>query len=474
MKKLNKKSIDKPVRPIKVLQFGTGNFLRGFADWMIEIMNEKTDFNGSVKIVLNQSQKVPEAFLSQDCLYHVIIQGFENGQLINKKKLITSIEGIVNPFESFDSFLRLAESPELKFIISNTTESGIIFDPSDLPDTGTIPRTFPGRLTAFLLRKYEHNNGNASNKLYIIPCELIEKNGEVLKSAILAYSELWKLPLGFNAWLKSSVVFCNSLVDRIVPGFPKEKISEIQKELDYEDNLIVMAEPFHLWVIEGKQELKDIFPAELAGLNVKFVQDIQPYRTRKVRILNGAHTAMVPLGYLKGFRTVKDCIEDKEFFNTIHTIIYKEIIPTLDLPETELTQFAEDVLDRFKNPFIRHELASIALHSVSKFKVRVLPSLLVYVEKFGALPTLLVESLSALLVFYRGEWQGKTLPVNDDQEIISFFREAWKDDDLVSFVQKVLANEKLWGKNLNHVEGLSDKVVLNIQSIFNAHNFPKA
>jgi tagaturonate reductase len=455
MKKLNKTTVTTPKRPIKILQFGSGNFLRGFADWMIELMNEHSNFNGSVVIIQSHSPSIPKAFLEQDNLYHVLIQGFEKGKVINSNKLITCIDTIINPKLDYDSFLEQAENPALEFIISNTTEAGIHFDPLDVPQNGQVPITFPGMLTALLFRRFQLFGGDKSKSLIIIPCELIENNGSELKSVVLKYTMLWAYPETFKNWLEESVAFCNSLVDRIVPGFPKNDLQEIQQKLGYKDNLVVVAEPFHLWAIEGSEKIAEKFPTAQADLQVQFVPNLHAYRTRKVRILNGAHTAMVPLGLLRGIETVKEAIDDAEVGPLIHKLIFEEILPVLDSPQKELEEFAADILDRFRNPFIRHELSAIALNSISKFNVRVLPSILDNYKKSGKWSPVLIHSFAALLVFYKGSYKGKATPLKDDTKILAFFKSEWeKRQSLKSLVTALLSNENLWDQDLSKYEGL--------------------
>src|SRR6187551_3274411 len=371
LKKLNRETASGDnVRPVKVLQFGEGNFLRAFADWIIDTLNEKTDFNGAVQVVQPIKNGMGKLVNDQDGLYHVVLNGIQNGKSFQQTRLISSVVDVVNPFENLPQYLQCAKNPHLKFIISNTTEAGIIFNANDT-NPKSLPETFPGKLTMLLHYRYEFYNGASDKGLILLPCELIEKNGENLKNAILQYIKHWKLSDGFKTWIEQHNIFCNTLVDRIVPGFPKDTIQEIHQATGYEDNLVVMAEPFHLWVIEAPDSVKQAFPTEQAGLQVKFVSDLTPYRTRKVRILNGAHTALVPVAYLRGLRTVREAVEDKYAGDFVRKAIFGEIIPTLDLSKEELTQFANDVMERFQNPYIRHELMSIALNSISKFKVRV-------------------------------------------------------------------------------------------------------
>jgi tagaturonate reductase len=457
MKALNQKTVSLPTRPIKVLQFGEGNFLRAFADWVIDILNEKTDFNGNIQIVQPLPSGMIQALKDQDCLYHVVLNGIQQGKTISETRLITSVSSAINPYENESEFIQACENPDLQFVISNTTESGIEFNEDDT-SVDVLPASFPGKITKLLYHRFICFKGADDKGLYFLPCELIEKNGENLYQIVLHYVDHWKLSTEFKNWIIETCVFCNTLVDRIVPGFPKDTIKEIQQQLGLEDNLVVSAEPFHLWVIEAPFAVKKAFPTEKAGLQVKFVSDLTPYRTRKVRILNGAHTALVPVAYLSGLRLVKESIEDATIGKFIRTAISEEIVPTLDLPAEELQQFANDVIERFQNPFIKHELISIALNSISKFKVRVLPSLLSYHKQTGKLPERLIFSLAALIRFYKGEWHGETIPLNDSAEILDFFKQAWALNDSAKTIQAVLSNQSLWGTDLTSIGGFEKMV----------------
>ncbi len=458
LKKLNRASAKcTAAPPVKILQFGEGNFLRAFADWMIDILNEKTNFNAGVEIVQPIAKGMGNILNDQDGLYHVVLQGLRDGKDVAETRLVTCISRCINPYENFETFLATAENSQLRFVISNTTEAGIEFNPTDTrPEV--LAESFPGKVTQLLWHRYKSFKGDENSGLIFIPCELIEKNGDALKRAILKYAELWELPEEFTRWVNVSNTFCNTLVDRIVPGFPRENINEIRDEIGFEDQLVVKAEPFHLWVIEAPKFVEDELPFISAGLDVKFVDDITPYRTRKVRILNGAHTSLVPVAYLSGLRTVMDSVNDETTGRFIRKVIFDEIIPTLDLPNEELVQFANDVIERFQNPSIRHELLSIALNSVSKFKVRVLPSILEYNKRKGNLPPILVFSLAALIRFYKGEWNEEKIPLNDSDDVLDFFKDAWNNHDKKNFVKKVLSNESFWGEDLSKVDGLIGRV----------------
>lgn len=471
MKKLNRNTIPhQPDRPIKVLQFGEGNFLRGFVDWMIDVMNEKTDFNGNVQVIQPIKNGMVDKLNEQQGLYHVVLNGIQDGKASNQTRLITSVMGGINPYTEFADFLNTAINPDLKFIISNTTEAGISFDHND-KDALSLPESFPGKLALLLYHRFNHFKGSADSGLYIIPCELIEKNGEMLQWVILQYISAWNLPIEFKEWVLNHNEFCNTLVDRIVPGFPRETIDKIHQQTGYEDNLVVMAEPFHLWVIEGSEKVRSAFPAEKAHLEVKFVKDLTPYRTRKVRILNGAHTALVPVAYLYGQRTVRESVDDAQVGNFIKEVIFDEIIPTLDLPKAELEKFAQDVIERFQNPYIKHELITIALNSIAKFKTRVLPSILEFKNRKGQLPKHLLYSLATLIRFYKGDWQDDKIALNDSEEVLSFFAEVWATNDPHQIVRKTLSNTHFWGENLNEVEGMTLQVTRHLQQIIlNEHH----
>jgi len=452
--------------PIKVLQFGEGNFLRAFVDWIIDLLNEKAGFNGSVQIVQPIEKGMADVLAEQDGLYHLILQGIQNGESKDITRLITSVKDAMNPYEDYQRYLKLGENPDLQFIISNTTEAGIAFDSRDT-SSEELPNSFPGKLTALLHHRFQHFNRNPPKDLVMIPCELIDKNGSNLRQVILQYCDLWKLDGKFKHWVSDQITFCNTLVDRIVPGYPRDKAPEIEQQIGYKDKLIATGEYFHLWVIEGPDWIRTIFPTDKAGLNVKFVSDQTPYRTRKVRILNGLHTTMVPVGILYGLETVREAVTDDVVGTYLQQVLQQEIIPTLDLPEDELSSFANDVLDRFRNPYIKHHLMSISLNSISKYKVRVLPSVLKYIELKDELPKHLLFSLASLIRFYKGEWQGKPIQLNDDKGAIAFIQDAWKLDDYEQITNKILGNKDFWGQDLTRIDHLSEKVSEFLEQIDN-------
>ncbi|GAB6087684.1 tagaturonate reductase [Alkaliphilus crotonatoxidans] len=461
--KLNKQAIENYQKhPERIIQFGEGNFLRAFTNWIVDKMNKETDFNGGVLVVQPLNQGLVAMLNEQDGLYTHYMNGIKGGKAVSESYVNQSITRGLNLYTDYDAYLEAAENPALRFVISNTTEAGITFNENDrLEDKPQS--SFPGKLTAFLYHRYLSFKGDPGKGLILFPCELIDRNGEKLREIVLRLAGLWNLEENFIKWIKEANTFCNTLVDRIVPGYPKERIEEIHQQLGYQDNLVVESEQFHLWVIEGPQWIKDEFPAHQVGLNVLFVDDMTPYRTRKVRILNGAHTTMVPVAYLYGLETVKEAVEDEIVGKYIYRAIFEEIIPTLDLPEKELVDFANDVLDRFRNPFIKHYLMSIALNSMSKFETRVLPSLLEYKKRKNQLPEALVFSLAALIYFYKGERNGEAIKLADDQDLLDFFAELWGQYDgsteaLSSIVRAVLSKERIWKMDLNEVEGLTGAV----------------
>ena len=472
MKALNKLTAPKAVAPERIIQFGEGNFLRAFVDWIIKNMNDKTDFNSSVVVV----QGTPDAFVmqllqGQDCLYHVNLQGRLNGEVINSLTRVDVISRGLSPFTQFDAFLALADQPEMRFVISNTTEAGIAFDPecklSDRPAA-----SYPGKLTQLLYRRFKTFNGAADKGFIIMPCELIFENGHHLKDIINKYIELWKEDLGadyetFKTWFNTYCYVCATLVDRIVPGFPRKDIDAIKEKLQYNDNLVVQAEIFHLWVIEAPQEIANEFPADKAGLNVLFVPSEAPYHERKVTLLNGPHTVLSPVAFLSGIDIVRDACQDEVIGKYIRKVMFEELMETLNLPKAELEKFANDVLERFNNPFVDHQVTSIMLNSFPKFQTRDLPGLKEYLKRKGKLPEGLVLGLAAILTYYKGgnRADGTAIVPNDDPKNISLMKTLWATGSTREVAGKILTAEDIWGENLNEIPGLADKIVYYLDAI---------
>ena len=456
LKPLNKHFAPKSVMPEKVIQFGEGNFLRAFVDWIIWNMDQKTNFNGSVVVVQPLNGGMIDWLNGQDCLYHVNLQGRENGKPVNSLERIDVISRCLNPYSQFDAYMALAEQPEMRFVISNTTEAGIAFDPecklNDKPCS-----SYPGKLVQLLYRRYQAFNGDPTKGLIIFPCELIFLNGHVLKDCIRKYIDLWQLPEGFREWFENSCGVYATLVDRIVPGFPRKEIAQIQEKIGYRDNLVVQAENFHLWVIEAPKEVAQEFPADKAGLHVLFVPSEEPYHKRKVTLLNGPHTVLSPVAYLSGVNIVRDACNHEVISKYIHKVQFDELMQTLDLPMDELQKFAADVLERFDNPFVDHQVTSIMLNSFPKFQARDLPGLKTYLERKGELPKGLVFGLAAIITYYKGgkRADGAEITPNDDPKIIELLQQLWATGDTQKVADGVLAAEFIWQEDLNKVAGLN-------------------
>ncbi len=477
-----KETVVKPQRPVKILQFGEGNFLRAFVDWIVDLLNEKGDFNGDVMMVQPLANGMGEMINSQNGLYTTVLSGVVNGNPVQEFRTITSVKGCINPYSDYDKFISQAENPDLRFIISNTTEAGIAYHEGDkLDDKPQV--SYPGKVCAFLYNRYKYFNGAADKGIIVIPCELIDKNGDNLKAIIKRYSEEWGLEEGFNSWLDNACDFCNSLVDRIVPGYPRAEADALCQEIGYKDNLLDKAELFLLWVIEcHKKTHEDELPTDKAGVNVIWTDDMSFYRTRKVRILNGAHTMSVLAGYQAGLNTVEDCIKSPLVFPMMKRGLFEEIIPSMDGDKKQLEEYAGDVLNRFANPYIVHLLLSISLNSVSKFKTRDLPSLKGYIEKEKKLPVVLPFSLAALISFYEGtEYEGSSLVgnrngekylISDSPEVLEKFASLYKAeyadtaDKAAKIAHAVLSESAWWGEDLSAIDGLESVIAAHLETIW--------
>ena len=467
MKALDRQTAQAAKYPTKVIQFGEGNFLRAFVDWIIWNTNKATDFNAGVVVVQPIDRGMVDMLNSQDGLYHVNLQGIDKGQAVDSIEMIDVINGGLNPYTQNEEFMALGENPEIRFVISNTTEAGIAFDPScKLEDKPAS--SYPGKLTQLLYHRYEHFNGDMSKGFIILPCELIFLNGKELKKCIYQYIELWNLGEGFKAWFEQACgVYC-TLVDRIVPGYPKDTIDQIHERIGFKDNLVVKGEIFHLWVIEAPESVAAEFPADKAGLNVLFVPSEAPYHERKVTLLNGPHTVLSPVGYLSGLDTVKECVEDPQVGQFVRKVMYGELMETLNLPKEELQAFADSVVERFLNPYVKHFVTSIMLNSFPKYKTRDLPGLKTYLERKGELPKCLVLGLAAIITYYKGGKRGDVEIVpNDDAAIVALLKDLWATGDLRQVAEGVLAAEFIWGENLNEIPGLADLVVADLEIIQN-------
>lgn len=446
--------------PERILQFGEGNFLRAFVDYFVDMMNEKADFHSKVVLCQPIAAGLSNLINSQEGLYTLYLRGFEKGKKVNDKRIISCVSRCLNPYEDFDILLDCAKNPDLRFIACNTTEAGITYDPScqfqDRPAS-----SYPGKLTQFLYQRFCHFGEEKGKGFIILSCELIDDNGKELEKCVLQYARQWNLGESFLKWIQEENIFCSTLVDRIVTGYPRNEAAALCEENGYEDQIIDTGEVFGFWVIEGPESLKKELPFEKAGLPVLITENHKPYKQRKVRILNGAHTSMVLGAFLAGQDIVRNCMEDETIKGFMNKAIYDEIIPTLTLPREELTDFAASVTERFQNPFIDHALLSISLNSTSKWKARVLPSVKGYFEKTGKIPVCLTASFAFYLAFYRGiRLENNTLiglrnkteeyKIQDDADILSFFY-THKDDTTSDYVHAVCSNEAFWGEDLSKI-----------------------
>ena len=421
----------------RIIQFGEGGFLRSFVDMFVHIMNEKGVFDGKVVVVQPIEKGLISVLNDQHSVYHQYLRGIENGEVINSCTEVKSISRGVNPYTDYAEYLKLAHNPDMRFIISNTTEAGIEYLGTESLDDAP-PKSFPAKITALLYERYKAG----LDGFILFCCELIDHNADFLKEYVIKYAKLWNLPDEFVNWIETKNHFCNTLVDRICTGYPKDEAPELCRELGCEDKLLNTAEIFHLWVIEGNYE--DEFPLKKAGINVIWTDDVTPYKKRKVRILNGAHTSMVLAARMYGLSTVGECLKDEKVNAMLKKTLFEEIVPTLGNTEEDIS-FANAVLERFANPFVKHQLLSIALNSVSKFKARVLPTILEYKEKFGKLPKCLTMSLAALIAFYR------TDEANDGEDVMKFMKTA--------SVSEILKKQEYWGEDLSFMEDEINKTI---------------
>lgn len=412
-----------------VMQFGEGGFLRGFVDYFFHKLREQGLYDGKIVVVQPIEKGMCKMLEDQNCEYNLFLRGIDHGQVVNEHTHITSISRALNPYTQYEEYMKLAENPDLRVIVSNTTEAGIEYLGTEkLSDTPA--KSYPAKLTQFLYKRFQ----SGLKGFILLPCELIDNNGDNLKKCVLQYADLWELGADFKNWLETENDFCNTLVDRIVTGYPRDEVEELTKQIGYTDNLIDTAEIFHLWVIEGHHE--DELPFNKAGYNIVWTDDAKPYKKRKVRILNGGHTSMVLGARLYGLETVGECMKDETVSAFLKKCIFDEIVPTLGNTETDV-KFGEAVLERFSNPFIKHQLLSIALNSVSKFQVRVLPTILEYKEKFGSYPKALTFSMAALIAFY------KTDESNDGAEIMEYMKTA--------SVEEIMKREDYWHNDLTEM-----------------------
>ena len=466
--------------PVKVMQFGEGNFLRAFVDYFYDIANEKAGYNGKVKLVqpIGNFPQMADWINEQEGLYTLYLRGSENGQKVDDKRVISSVSRCLNPYEKadYEKMMDVAASDDLEIIVSNTTEAGIVYDPA-CQQNDCPPSSFPAKLTQVLYHRYKAGKKG----IIMLACELIDNNGKELLKCVNQYIDQWGLEDGFKKYVNEDCTFCGSLVARIVPGRirdPKE-VAELEEKHGYADPLLDVGEVFGVWVIEGDTKLNDILPFRKAGLedHVFVTPDMSPYKKRKVRILNGAHTGFVLGAYLAGFDIVRDCMHDETILGYMNKMLLQEVVPILPLDQDDCKKFAAAVEDRFNNPFVNHELMSISLNSTSKWRARNMPSFLEYIEKNGKLPTCLTMSFAAYIAFYSNNIQelndkglvckrakGNEYTISDDRYVLEFYN-AHKDDDIPTLVHAVMTNEQMWGQDLTKVAGFEEATVKNLTLI---------
>ena len=464
--------------PEKVLQFGEGNVLRAFVDYWFDLANEKAGWNGKCVLVQPIAPGLANMINDQEGLYTLYLRGSQNGQKVDDKRVISSVSRCLNPYEKdgYEAMMEVAASDDLEIIVSNTTEAGIVYDPACQKDD-CPPSSFPAKLTQVLYHRWQAGKKG----IIMLACELIDNNGKELLKCVNQYIDQWGLEEGFKKYVNEDCTFCGSLVDRIVPGRirdPKE-VAELEEANGYADPLTDVGEVFGVWVIEGDEKLNDVLPFKKAGLldKVFVTPDMSPYKKRKVRILNGAHTGFVLGAYLAGFDIVRDCMHDETILAYMNKMLLEEVVPILPLDQEDCRQFAAAVEDRFNNPFVNHELMSISLNSTSKWRARNMPSFLEYVEKNGKLPACLTMSFAAYIAFYSNDIQaltdkglvckrpaGNEYTVSDDRWVLEFYNEH-RNDDIPTLVHAVMTNEQMWGQDLTKVEGFEAATVANLTKI---------
>lgn len=470
MNTLNRRDFPGALYPERIIQFGEGNFLRAFVDWQIDLLNEHTDLNAGVVIVRPIQSDFPPSLSTQDGLYTTIIRGLnEKGEAVSDARLIRSVNREISVYGQYDEFLKLAHNPEMRFVFSNTTEAGISYHAEDKFDDAPAI-SYPAKLTRLLFERFQHFNGAKDKGWIIIPCELIDYNGDALHELVLRYAQEWALPEAFITWLDEANAFCSTLVDRIVTGYPRDEVAALEAELGYHDGFLDTAEHFYLFVIQGPESLARELRLDKYPLNVLIVDDIKPYKERKVAILNGAHTALVPVAFQAGLDTVGESMNDDAVRAFVEKAIYQEIIPVLDLPKNELESFASAVTGRFQNPYIKHQLLSISLNGMTKFRTRILPQLLAGQNATGQLPARLTFALAALIAFYRGERNGERYPVQDDAHWLERYQQLWaqhhdKQISTSELVRAVLSVSEHWEQDLTNVKGLVEQVTLDLDAI---------
>jgi len=462
---LNTTTVNKPELPVKILQFGEGNFLRAFVDWMIQKANDAGKMNHGVAIVqpIAGGEFVRDLFQQQSNMYHVYLEGIKDKQPVKEVSLVKCITTVNNPYADYQTYEKLIVSDALEMIISNTTEAGIRYEEGD--DIFAMPpASFPAKMTALLYKRFQHFAGDTTKGLSIICCELIEDNGSTLRKYVLQHASANQLGAEFEKWVNACCHFYDTLVDRIVPGFPKETINEIKAEIGFDDNLVVKGEYFHVWAIGGDASIKQKLPLDEAGLNVLFMDDIRDFRAKKVRILNGAHTAMVPVALQLGCETVLDAFNTPEVEQYINQLVATEVLPAIDEDPEELKKFAAKILERFYNPFLKHYLKDISLNSLSKWETRDFPTVKDNYTKLNSKAPLTTFSFAALLVLYSGHSAVAFTP-NDTPEFVAFIQSAFDANNISGWVEAVVTNKKIWKEDFTVLPYFIEEVSAAVNSI---------
>ncbi len=465
IKPLNSTTVDKPQLTEKILQFGEGNFLRAFVDWMIDKANAKGKMNHGIVIVqpIAQGEAIRKIFEQQDGMYHVYLEGIKDKQPVKEISLVKSITRVINPYSDYKEYEKLFLSDELEMIVSNTTEAGIRYEDGD-DLNAEPPASYPAKMTALLNKRFRKFNGDPSKGLSIICCELIEDNGSTLRQYILQHAKANNLGADFETWVNTNCHFYDTLVDRIVPGFPKETINEIKEEIGFDDNLVVKGEYFHVWAIGGDNSIRKKLPLDEAGFNVLFMDDIHDFRAKKVRILNGAHTAMVPIALQLGCETVMDAFKTPAVEKFINKMVREEVLPVIDEDQEELKKFAEKILERFYNPFLKHYLKDISLNSLSKWETRDFPTVKDNYTKKNKNAKLVTFSFAALLVLYSGKAE-VAFTANDTAEFVDLIQSSFNANNIKGWVEGIIKNKKIWKEDFAAIPFFIDEVTNNVELI---------
>ena len=468
IKELNKRTAEKVERPVTILQFGEGNFLRAFVDWQIDIANEKGVMNAGIAICKPRAASgegvgTIERLQQQDGLYHTYLEGVENREVKREVRLIKSVMDAFNPYEDYAKYESYILSPELKITISNTTEAGIRYEEGD-DLTACPPKSYPAKMTALLYKRFKHFNGDPDKGLVIICCELIENNGSMLHDYVIKHAEYHKLGQDFIDWVEANCYFCDTLVDRIVPGFPHDTINAIQQEIGYEDNLVVKAELYHLWAIGGPgyKRVMEVLPLDKAGLHVIFMPSIKQFRDKKVRILNGSHTGMVTMALMMGCETVMDAFNTPAIERFVNKMVAEEVIPMIEEDQEELKEFAASILERFYNPYIKHLLKSISLNSLSKWEARNYPTVKDNWFKAGKVAEHECLTFAALMAYYSPK---SGFEPDDTAEFVAYIRNNWNSEDLEGTITKIVKEGGIFTVDFSEVPGFVPTVAKYLKDI---------